>query len=157
MSASEVARLLKEIEVSYQAAKHGLQGLAEGTAKHEFITAKMERIEQNRESLIHLIGMEQAMALVVQVLEKPEEGVGFEPTKRAAYRFSKPTQSTTMRPFLAAITASGIEPEPSQALASECYHYIKPQSPPYPGFGPVMGQLFKTRGGSDLRQSGFPF
>jgi hypothetical protein len=74
MSQSEVARLLMEIELSYQAAKNGLQGLAEGTAKHEFITAKMERIEQNRVSLIKIVGQEQAMGLFIQALENTEEG-----------------------------------------------------------------------------------
>jgi len=42
MSQSEVARLLAQ---SRQAAKRGLIGLAEGAAKHEFITKKMERSE----------------------------------------------------------------------------------------------------------------
>jgi hypothetical protein len=69
MSRSEVARLLKEIELTYQAAKSGLEGLAAGTAKHEFITAKMEKLDTYRESLTQFIGADQAMELLVQVLE----------------------------------------------------------------------------------------
>jgi hypothetical protein len=70
MSQSEVARLLQEIELSYQAAKNGMHGLAEGTAQHAFITAKMERIEEHRESLVKLVGAEQAMELITQALER---------------------------------------------------------------------------------------
>ena len=38
---SEVARLLLRISQEYEAAQRGLTGLAFGTSKHEFITAKM--------------------------------------------------------------------------------------------------------------------
>jgi hypothetical protein len=69
MSGSEVAQLLKEIELSYQAAQNGMNGFAEGTARHEFITKKMERMEQNRVSLANLLGAERAMELITQTLE----------------------------------------------------------------------------------------
>jgi hypothetical protein len=69
MSQSEVAHLLKEIELAYQAAKSGLEGLAAGNAKHEFITAKMEKLDKYRESLTQFVGADQAMELLVQVLE----------------------------------------------------------------------------------------
>jgi hypothetical protein len=39
---SEVARLLKQIREEYAAAQQGLSGLAYGTSRHAFITAKME-------------------------------------------------------------------------------------------------------------------
>ena len=68
MSASEVARLLRDIEFTYQAARNGVEGLATGTARHDFIAAKMEHIDQQRKSLALLIGEEQAMAVVVQTL-----------------------------------------------------------------------------------------
>ncbi len=69
MSQSEVARLLKEIELTYQAAKNGLAGLAAGTARHEFIAAKMENLDQYRESLAQFVGADQAMEMLVQVIE----------------------------------------------------------------------------------------
>jgi hypothetical protein len=69
MSESEVARLLKEIELTYQAAKNALEGLAAGTAKHEFITAKMASLDQYRESLAQIVGADQAMEMLVQVIE----------------------------------------------------------------------------------------
>ena len=68
-SQSEVARLLAEIELSYQAARRGLSGLAEGVARHEFITKKMECIEEGRAALVGLVGSEKAMALIAQTLE----------------------------------------------------------------------------------------
>ncbi len=73
MSESEVARLLKEIELAYQAAENGLAGLAAGIAKHEFITAKMENLDQYRESLAQLVGADQAMEMLVQVIENVQQ------------------------------------------------------------------------------------
>jgi hypothetical protein len=69
MSESEVARLLKEIELTYQAAKNGLEGLAAGTARHEFITAKMASLDKYREALTEFVGADQAMEMLVQVIE----------------------------------------------------------------------------------------
>lgn len=70
---SEVARLLQQIELEYEAARRGLTGLAFGTARHDFITAKMERMQQCQEQLGQLIGEHEATVLVAQTLEaKPE-------------------------------------------------------------------------------------
>jgi len=69
MSESEVRRLLKEIELTYQAAKNGLTGLAAGMARHEFISAKMEKLDKQRESLAHIVGADRAMELLVQAIE----------------------------------------------------------------------------------------
>jgi hypothetical protein len=69
MSESEVARLLKEIELTYQAAKNGLAGLAAGTARHEFISVKMASLDKYRESLTQFVGADRAMEMLVQVIE----------------------------------------------------------------------------------------
>ena len=70
---SEVARLLQQTEREYEAAQRALTGLAAGSARHEFITAKMERMQQCQEELGQLIGEREATVLVAQVLEaKPE-------------------------------------------------------------------------------------
>jgi hypothetical protein len=61
---SEVAHWLEEITLQYEAAQQGLTGFASGTARHAFITAKMERIGQIHEELQHLVGPEQAIQLV---------------------------------------------------------------------------------------------
>ncbi len=75
---SEVARLLQQISEEYEAATRGLSGLASGTARHDFITKKMENMGQNFEDLAEAVGSKQeAMAIFAQVLARlPEEGSG---------------------------------------------------------------------------------
>jgi len=65
---SEVARLLLRISQEYEAAQRGLTGLAFGTSKHEFITAKMEHMGQLHSELQSIVG-EEAIALIVDTLE----------------------------------------------------------------------------------------
>ena len=67
---SEVARLLEQIELEYQAAYQALHGLTQGTAKHQVITSKMERMGKLHEKLQTLIGEEQAGKLLAETLEK---------------------------------------------------------------------------------------
>jgi hypothetical protein len=69
---SEVARLMRSIELAYEAAQRGLNGLASGTVKHEFITAKMERMGVLHQELASLVGTDQASALLLEVWEKGE-------------------------------------------------------------------------------------
>lgn len=65
---SEVARLLLRISQEYEAAQRGLTGLAFGTSKHEFITAKMENMGQLHSELQSIVG-EEAIALIADALE----------------------------------------------------------------------------------------
>jgi hypothetical protein len=65
---SEVARLLAQIGAEYEAAERGLKGLAAGTARHEFINHKMERIGELHASLHSLVG-ERAMLLIAGQFE----------------------------------------------------------------------------------------
>jgi hypothetical protein len=67
-NSSEVARLLAQIGREYEAAQRGLTGLATGTARHEFITRKMERMSDLHSSLQALVG-ESATALLAKHLE----------------------------------------------------------------------------------------
>ena len=67
---SEVARLMQQIELEYEAAQRGLYGFAAGTAKHEFITARMENIGHCHEKLKTLVGEEQAVVALAQALEQ---------------------------------------------------------------------------------------
>jgi hypothetical protein len=64
---SEVAHLLAQIEAEYRSAQSGLTGLAE-TAKHAFITARMEHIQQWHSQLQQVVG-EEAIRLVAERLE----------------------------------------------------------------------------------------
>ncbi len=70
---SEVARLLQHIDETYQAAKNGLTGLASGTAKHEFITTKMERLGDLHENLVTLVGPDRAISILAETIWPPAE------------------------------------------------------------------------------------
>lgn len=64
---SEVARLLEQISAEYEAAQRGLSGLAYGTPKHDFITARMENMGHLHNQLQEIVG-ESAIALVAETL-----------------------------------------------------------------------------------------
>jgi hypothetical protein len=60
---SEVARLLRQIEMEYEAAKRGLEEYAI-VSKHEFITARYDQAGKYQEELARVIGEKQASDLV---------------------------------------------------------------------------------------------
>jgi hypothetical protein len=68
---SAVAALRQKIDEEDKSAKLGLSGLASGTARHEVITAKMERVSALHEELRTHVG-DQAMPLFVQCLDGAE-------------------------------------------------------------------------------------
>ncbi|HEY1352504.1 MAG TPA: hypothetical protein VGF67_23035 [Ktedonobacteraceae bacterium] len=65
---SEVAQILTQIQAEYESGMRGLCGLAEGATKHQFITARMERIDLLHSTLGECVGEEQAMQLLVSAL-----------------------------------------------------------------------------------------
>ncbi len=65
---SEVARLLSQISTEYEAAQRGLTGLSYGTAKHDFITARMENMSQLHTELHDIVG-DIAIAMVAEQLK----------------------------------------------------------------------------------------
>jgi hypothetical protein len=67
---SEVARLVAQMTAEYEAAQNAVHGLAAGTARHGFITARMERMGQLRAELATEIGESEAMKLLSQALEE---------------------------------------------------------------------------------------
>jgi len=64
---SEVARLLSQISAEYEAAQHGMSGLSCGSAKHAFITARMENMGQIHIQLQELVG-DVAIAMIADQL-----------------------------------------------------------------------------------------
>lgn len=66
---SEIARLRQRIAEEYEAATRGLTGFAPGSAKHQFITKRMERIGSYHETLQHLVGEQEATRIVAETLE----------------------------------------------------------------------------------------
>jgi hypothetical protein len=51
-----------------------LTGLSAGSAKHSFITARLERIGVYHEQLAGLVGEVQATQLVIELAEQGQEG-----------------------------------------------------------------------------------
>ena len=68
-SRSEVARLRQRIAQEYEAATRGLTGLAYGTARHEFITRRMEQIGSCHETLKRLVGEQEATRMLAETME----------------------------------------------------------------------------------------
>ena len=67
---SEVARLRDLIDAENQSAILALHGPMVGIAKHDFITARMDRIGGYQEELAGLIGERESMALLIDILEQ---------------------------------------------------------------------------------------
>ncbi len=68
-SKSEIARLRKRIEEEYEAAERALHGYAV-TSKHEFITARMEKIGACHEQLKTLVGEAAATHILAEAMEQ---------------------------------------------------------------------------------------
>ena len=65
---SEVAQLLEHIRLSCEAAKRGMEGTAI-TARHDFISKRMEDIQAAHQQLQTMVGENEATRLVVETLE----------------------------------------------------------------------------------------
>ncbi len=63
---SEVAALMHPIDLEYEAVIRGPLGLAEGAARHAWITAHMERLASLHEQLAGAVGTEEATRLVLE-------------------------------------------------------------------------------------------
>ncbi|MEO8970939.1 MAG: hypothetical protein ABI406_04970 [Ktedonobacteraceae bacterium] len=80
---SEVARLMQQITLEYEAAGRGLNGLAQGTALHTFINAKQERIGACHEALQQIVGKAEAIKLVVTAMNQVQpEGTTPQPEEK---------------------------------------------------------------------------
>lgn len=66
MSMSEVSDLRQQIELEYQAMQNAMTGFAEGTARHAFITARMNGIGHYQRALATHIGKEAARKFVYE-------------------------------------------------------------------------------------------
>lgn len=70
MKASEVAHLREQVELEYEAMMRGLTGLAEGTAMHEFISARMARVEGYHHELAQEVGDSEATRIICELYNK---------------------------------------------------------------------------------------
>ena len=64
-----VAWQIRQIEEEYASAHAALQGLSAGTARHDFITAKMGRAQEAGERLIEQIGAREALPLIIGAID----------------------------------------------------------------------------------------
>jgi hypothetical protein len=71
---SEVAQLRESIELELVAMRLGLSGLAAGTAKHQFIEARMHQLGTYEDQLTTHIGREQAVLFSCQAYIRVMEG-----------------------------------------------------------------------------------
>lgn len=68
-SKSEIARILAQIAQEYEAAQNGLNGLAQGTTRHSFITTKMENMGKLQEELEKIVG-DEAIGMITMKLDQ---------------------------------------------------------------------------------------
>ena len=66
---SDVARILAQICAEYEASNNGLYGLAQGTSRHAFITARMENMGELHIELQKLVG-EAAIGMIATRLDE---------------------------------------------------------------------------------------
>src|SRR5712692_10373786 len=65
---SEVARIRAQMEAEYAAAQRAMYGFAE-VAKHEYITARMERVGELHDQLEELVG-DDAKRMLVEAMQR---------------------------------------------------------------------------------------
>lgn len=80
MAKSEVASLMHRIDLEREAAQRGLTGLAYGIARHDFITARMER---GAERILRLV-QEGKYVEAIALMEMENWGVDGEEERKVA-------------------------------------------------------------------------
>ncbi len=74
---SEVARLRQSIEAEIEAMHRGFSSIAVGTARHEFIRIRMERIGNQQDELAEHVGPNTAASIVCELyINKMQEEHG---------------------------------------------------------------------------------
>ena len=63
---SAMARLMRQIDMEYEAAEQAMHGFSAGTARHDFINARMENVGMCYQELRQMVGDQQAGALLLQ-------------------------------------------------------------------------------------------
>ncbi len=66
---SEVARILEQISLEYEAAQRIMYGFAAGAGKHQFISARMENMGQLHSKLREIVG-DSAIEMVAETINK---------------------------------------------------------------------------------------
>lgn len=66
---SEIGRLRQRIAEEYESAIRAMEGLACGTAKHQYITRRMELLGSHHEMLMQLVGEQEATRMLAETLD----------------------------------------------------------------------------------------
>lgn len=66
---SEVARILEQISLEYEAAQRIMHDFAAGAAKHQFISARMENMGHLHSELREIVG-DSAIEMVAETISK---------------------------------------------------------------------------------------
>ena len=80
---SEVARLMRQIELEYEAAQRFMHDFAAGAGKHEFITARMENMGRCHQRLTALLGEREGTLAYAQAMEQADLDREVPPEKQA--------------------------------------------------------------------------
>ncbi|MGB8347076.1 MAG: hypothetical protein WCD86_19470 [Ktedonobacteraceae bacterium] len=73
MATSEVAELRRRIELEIEAMQRGLNGFAIGTARHEFIRRRMDRVGVYQGELVREVGEDAANGMVFTIYAEKME------------------------------------------------------------------------------------
>jgi hypothetical protein len=67
---------MQQINDEYEASKQAVQGLAQGTARHEFITTKMEKMYVRVMELHKIVGEEAAIQAMISWQDEAAKEIG---------------------------------------------------------------------------------
>lgn len=73
MATSEVAELRRRIELEIEAMQRGMNGFAVGTARHEFIRRRMDRVGTYRGELVNQVGEDAANGMIFTIYAEKME------------------------------------------------------------------------------------
>jgi hypothetical protein len=74
MDVSDVARVRRQIVEEMEAMERGFHGVASGTARHDFIQARMRNIETQQKDLEKLVGKNDAVTIVCELYMNTVKG-----------------------------------------------------------------------------------
>jgi hypothetical protein len=74
INVSDVARVRRQIVEEMEAMQQGFKGFASGTARHDFIQARMRSIGEQQEDLEKLVGKSNAVNMVCELYMNTVKG-----------------------------------------------------------------------------------
>lgn len=73
---SELARLLRKIDLEAHAAWNGLYDFTQGSSKQAYISERLQRLGQYHQQLQNLVGKQQAIGANIEAFEQTGEKAG---------------------------------------------------------------------------------